>query len=265
MSKTICQIYGVLTVADAELCVELGAEFIGTVFREQAVFPHVMSPLQLKEFYDACPEGLTKVGLTHLDDIEDTLKLLDIYCPPVLHLIGDTENYITPDMILRIKAAHPEVRIMMAIAIDVRWTLERNKADVQAFIDKFAPVSDFFLLDTGKKPVGTPEESNDWKLADSVVKNDANIKAIVDGSLGATGATHDWNIDKYIVDNAPGVKVIIAGGLHAGNVADAIAVSHPFGVDTFTKTSYPKGTVGPDGTGKDPEKLRAFVEAVKNA
>ena len=238
MSKTICQIYGVLTVADAELCRDLGAEYIGMVFREDPVNNHTLTPEKLGEYYAACPPELTKVGLTHLDDIDHVLKMLDIYCPPVLHLIGDTENYITREMVQRIKAAHPDVKIMMAIAIDVSWTLEENKPEVQRFIDKFAPVSDYFLLDSGKK---------------------------ADGSLGATGATHSWQIDKYIVDNAPDVKVIIAGGLDASNVADAIRVSRPYGVDTFTRTSYPKGTTDENGNGKDPEKLRAFIEAVKNA
>lgn len=236
MSKTISQIYGVLTVEDAELCRDLGAEHIGVVYGDNVlVSDHQMTCRQLEEYYSKCPSELVKIGLSLSTDIEEILSDLDKFCPEVLHLSGDPK-YLPPETLARILDAHPDVKIMQAIPVDVSWKLADVKDDIYSFVKAYEPYSEYFLIDSVNSGKG----------------------------IGATGATHDWEIDKFIVDSTD-VKCIIAGGLDAENVADAIKASRPYGVDSFTRTSYPRGTKGPNGNGKDPEKLRAFVEAVKNA
>ena len=56
------------------------------------------------------------------------------------------------------------------------------------------------------------------------------------GDIGATGLTHDREIDRVIVESTK-VPCIIAGGLDADNVAEAIHVTHPYGVDSFSLTN----------------------------
>ncbi|HUA34907.1 MAG TPA: phosphoribosylanthranilate isomerase [Candidatus Binataceae bacterium] len=75
------------------------------------------------------------------------------------------------------------------------------------------------------------------------------------GAKGASGETHDWSICRTVVEQSR-IPVIIAGGLTAGNVAQAIAVVRPWGVDSFTHTDIP----GQRGR-KDPARVRAFVAA----
>jgi phosphoribosylanthranilate isomerase len=48
--------------------------------------------------------------------------------------------------------------------------------------------------------------------------------------------------------------VILSGGLKAENVAEAIAVARPYAVDTASGTESAPGR-------KDPERLRAFIDA----
>ena len=48
--------------------------------------------------------------------------------------------------------------------------------------------------------------------------------------LGGTGRVHDWEISRAIVERSP-VPVWLAGGLNSENVAKAIALVRPFGVD----------------------------------
>ena len=80
------------------------------------------------------------------------------------------------------------------------------------------------------------------------------------GGIGAAGVTHDWNIDAEIVRRST-IPVIIAGGLGPDNVAEAIALVKPFGVDTLTKTN-----IGDDrDQGKDIEKVRVFCANAKRA
>jgi phosphoribosylanthranilate isomerase len=52
------------------------------------------------------------------------------------------------------------------------------------------------------------------------------------------------------------VPLILSGGMTPENVADAIATVHPFAVDVASGTEASPGV-------KDPEKMKAFAEAVR--
>lgn len=72
-------------------------------------------------------------------------------------------------------------------------------------------------------------------------------------TLGGTGNTHDWEISREIVKNVS-IPVFLAGGLKATNVAQAIKIVKPFGVDVCS---------GVRTNGKlDIEKLRNFISAI---
>ncbi len=73
--------------------------------------------------------------------------------------------------------------------------------------------------------------------------------------LGGTGKTHDWSISSRIT-KAVSVPVFLAGGLNAGNVAEAIRVVQPFGLDLCSGVRT-NGLL-------DPLKLGAFYGAVEN-
>ncbi len=79
------------------------------------------------------------------------------------------------------------------------------------------------------------------------------------GAAGGTGTTFDWEKARGGVQ-AMGmiVPVIVAGGLTTLNVGDAIKMFQPFGVDVVSGVEARPGK-------KDPEKVRAFVRAVRNA
>jgi phosphoribosylanthranilate isomerase len=70
---------------------------------------------------------------------------------------------------------------------------------------------------------------------------------------GGTGETFDWSL---LTARRSRVPAILGGGLDAANVAQAIAAVHPFAVDSASGTEAAPGH-------KDPERLRAFVEAVR--
>jgi hypothetical protein len=72
----------------------------------------------------------------------------------------------------------------------------------------------------------------------------------------ALGVTHDWMVSARIV-SAVTILVILAGGLGPHNVAEAIAVVRPYGVDYSTKTDRA------NGTGKDLTGVWAFVWKAK--
>ena len=70
----------------------------------------------------------------------------------------------------------------------------------------------------------------------------------------ANGIPFDWKQGPWI----RGAKVIVAGGLDASNVAEAIRIAQPWGVDASSGLESAPGI-------KDPEKIRRFVAAAVEA
>jgi phosphoribosylanthranilate isomerase len=79
---------------------------------------------------------------------------------------------------------------------------------------------------------------------------------LLDSGAGS-GKTFDWQAARKQLGERQG-KFIVAGGLTPENVGDAIRTFRPWGVDVVT------GVEGEPGR-KDPEKLKAFVAAVRRA
>ena len=75
--------------------------------------------------------------------------------------------------------------------------------------------------------------------------------------LGGTGKTFEWSKSVPILENirARG-NVVAAGGLTPDNVSTALSILKPWGVDVVSGVEARLGK-------KDPEKVRAFVRAVR--
>jgi phosphoribosylanthranilate isomerase len=67
----------------------------------------------------------------------------------------------------------------------------------------------------------------------------------------SNGVSFDWSLARRAAE-----KVIIAGGLDASNVAGAIRIAKPWGVDASSKLETAPGV-------KDHDKVRAFVKAAR--
>ena len=86
------------------------------------------------------------------------------------------------------------------------------------------------------------------------------LDAAVPGAYGGTGTKLDWHalraeLDR-VGDRLP--PVILAGGLTPGNVAEAVKIVRPWGVDVAGGVESAPGI-------KDPAKVAAFVAAAKDA
>jgi phosphoribosylanthranilate isomerase len=81
------------------------------------------------------------------------------------------------------------------------------------------------------------------------------LDAHVPGKPGGTGETFNWEL---AARHAGDIPVVLSGGLDPDNVAQAIAVTHPFAVDSASGTEAAPGR-------KDPARLEAFFRAVEHA
>jgi phosphoribosylanthranilate isomerase len=75
------------------------------------------------------------------------------------------------------------------------------------------------------------------------------------GLWGGTGESFDWNL---LAGHRSQVPAIVAGGLRPENVAEAIAIAHPYAVDVASGVEAEAGR-------KDHAAMAAFFEATKTA
>jgi len=76
-----------------------------------------------------------------------------------------------------------------------------------------------------------------------------------EGVRGGTGETFDWHL--AVVAKTFG-RIILAGGLHPDNVAEAVKLVQPYGVDVAGGVEREKGI-------KDHAKLKKFISEVRGA
>jgi phosphoribosylanthranilate isomerase len=78
------------------------------------------------------------------------------------------------------------------------------------------------------------------------------------GTFGGTGKPFPWKFAPEFVRHHPRVTVILAGGLTPQNVAEAVRLVRPRGVDVTTGVEASPGR-------KNASQVRAFIEAVQKA
>jgi phosphoribosylanthranilate isomerase len=77
----------------------------------------------------------------------------------------------------------------------------------------------------------------------------------VEGSRGGTGVSFDWALAAHARRHG---RIIVAGGLRPENVAEAVRVARPYGVDASSGVESEPGK-------KDRAKMQAFVAAARGA
>jgi phosphoribosylanthranilate isomerase len=220
----IVQIYAATSVAEALALAELGVDQIGFVAGEYGEVHGELSFVQARHIAETLRGKATSSALTMSADSAEILRMAAAVQPDIIHISSDTEAVGVTALAQIRQALSKDILLMKAIHVSGPETIELAL--------RFAPVSDILLLDT--KVTGLP-------------------------GVGATGVVHDWQVSREIVKQVGDTaKVILAGGLASDNVAAAIRIVQPWGVDSNTRTNIPG-----DPAKKDMERVRAFVEQAK--
>ena len=223
-SFSIIQIYAFTNPEQACQAALDGVDQIGFVAGDYGLVPGELSFAQSRALVEALPPRAVPVALTMSTDVDEILRMARFVRPHIVHISTDMQAVDLQKM-QAVRAGLPEgVRLMKAISVT-------DESSIQAAL-YYAQACDLLLLDTKSRHIA---------------------------GIGVSGQTHDWQVSRRIVESVH-IPVILAGGLSAENVAEAMRVVAPYGVDSNTHTN-----LAGDLVSKDLQRVHAFVAAVRLA
>jgi phosphoribosylanthranilate isomerase len=239
---TWVKICGVTNLEDAQVAVEAGADAVGFVFYEKS--PRNIEADIAREIVAKLPERVEKVGVfvsgsgfrpvdiarqVSLTAIQNTLGSGPSADPSSEMMVAVAGFSRPPKLFLAFPAGWFFDSVSRVRGLATRFSHLRR--DAAARYPGYEGCLDTFFLDSGtlQKPGGTGR-AFDWEKATSIA--------------------HDMR--------EAGLKLVVAGGLTPANVAEAMRILKPWGVDVSSGVEAHPGK-------KDPEKVRAFISAVRRA
>jgi phosphoribosylanthranilate isomerase len=146
-------------------------------------------------------------------------------------MLGEIVAVVRPDMLQLHGSETPE----RVVAVRTRFGLPVMKA---------LPIEDRASLSS----IGLYANAADKIIFDARAPREATRP-------GGLGKSFDWRLLEGV---DPGIPFMLSGGLDVGNVADALSITRATGVDVSSGVERVPGE-------KDPEKIRAFVRAARQA
>jgi phosphoribosylanthranilate isomerase len=239
----IVQIYEIQKTGEAERCMELGVDHLGSVLLSAEGW---RDPV-LKDVIGLTRGTNTRNSLIPLfQDLELVFRALDYYRPHYVHfcesLTDGRGSVLGLDEFIgrqrAVKERFPDVGIIRSVPIPQNGL--RSRFPTLEIAGSLEPYSDLFLTDTwlGQEPVK--------------------------GYIGITGRTADWKIARDLVRQSS-IPVILAGGLSPENVYAGLSEVGPAGADSCTLTNRVDREGSPIRFNKDFHKVERFVREVRRA
>ena len=206
------------SIEEMHLAVDCGATALGFVSRMPSG-PGPIDETLIASIVPHVPAGIATFLLTSETTAPPIIEQQRRTGVNTLQLVDAVE----PGTYAALRAALPGVSIVQVIHVSDRDSVE-EAVGVSADVDAL-------LLDSGNPRLAVKE-------------------------LGGTGRVHDWMLSREIRSRVS-VPVYLAGGLNASNVAEAIAIVRPFGVDVCSGLRTGGALVR--------EKVEAYVQAITEA
>jgi phosphoribosylanthranilate isomerase len=225
---TWVKICGITNLEDALVAVDAGADAIGFVFYEKS--PRRLTAKAACAIAKMLPEHVDKVGVFAGDSLESAVGTAREA------RLDSLQSYVLSYRRRRLEeglVAHASGLngLRSYVALPINMFLGQGAKNIDEFLrPRPAGAFDRLFLDSGdsQQPGGTGQKF-DWQEA--------------------AEAVHQLNTNQ---------EVVIAGGLVPMNVAEAIEILKPWGVDVSSGVEAKPGK-------KDPDKVRAFIKAVREA
>ena len=206
-------------VEDALKAAELGADAVGFVF---APSKRQVTVAQVAAITRELPPGVERVGVFGAGSVEEIALAVEEAGLNAVQMHGGLDLPFADRLGRRLG---PSVEIIETM----HWNVEEDAASsAQVFMQMAA-----------------------------VAANPAKYRVLVDAKVGTvsggTGKTFNWGKARSVMTSQPELRVIVAGGLDPENVAEAIRVLQPWGVDVASGVEREPGR-------KDFDKLKRFIE-----
>jgi len=214
LKPPIIQMAGARSLDEALLAAKAGATHLGLPLRLDVHTPDV-DDRTARDIVAALPETLMPALITYQRRPEDVVELCAKLGVRVVQLHGD----ISIEELAELRRLAPELAVIKSLIV--------GQASQDALLERMracAPLVHAFITDTFDPSTG---------------------------ASGATGRTHDWSVSRALAAASPR-PLILAGGLDPENVARAVNVVQPAGVDAHTGLEDASGA-------KDFEKMKAFA------
>jgi phosphoribosylanthranilate isomerase len=209
----------VCSLEEALFCREVGVQALGFTLELPSGIHDGLTNERARSIIRQLPRDVMPVLITYLDTAADAARLVEWLAVPAIQFHGE----ITDDEVRLFRRRCPAVRTIGRITVSGPDALEKTSRFEQ-------PLWDAVILDSFDP---------------------------TSGAVGATGLTHNWSLSARIVRRSR-VPVILAGGLNHENVAEAIAIVRPQGVDAHS------GVEDQDGS-RNFGKIEAFAKAALEA
>jgi phosphoribosylanthranilate isomerase len=236
---TWVKICGMTNLEDALVAVDAGTDAVGFVFYEKS--PRYVTVETVREIVGKLPESVEKIGVCvsgeavdPFDALRTGLTGVQTYPSAGGSTAGNSLKAVS------VSSLRPRTRFLQALPMNLfgkdEGEAEKTAAD---------------LANCGKALAEFSSHSEG--LLDTFVLDSGDLR-----QPGGTGKVFDWKRAVPMVEamRQGGLKLVVAGGLRSDNVGEAMGILHPWGVDVVSGVEASPGK-------KDPEKVRAFVRAVR--
>ena len=233
---TWIKICGITNLEDALTAVDAGADALGFVFYEKS--PRYVDPETARLIIGKLPEGIAKVGV-----------FVESYPKNLVRLVSNARLTATQLHLGFGPSFNDTAYGSGAPRFDRYWSLPaamfaESEDAARGLISTCGKLDEAVRSHWGRDgPDGPPP----------IIVLDAGTPQ----QPGGTGTAFDWHRAAPIVKKmGQTIRIVVAGGLTPSNVAEAMHVLEPWGVDVSSGVEVRPGK-------KDPHKVRAFVAAVR--
>ena len=226
---TWIKICGITSLEDAQLAIEAGADAIGFVFYEKS--PRYVEAERVRQIIAQLPENIEKVGVFVSEAGEEgrivRMAMQAGMSGVQIHFAGSETKARPFNGVSSSAGMKQYLALPVKYFFDEPGLVENSVMEMEKIQSKIAGV----FLDSG-----TPDVP------------------------GGTGKVFDWKKAITIAEaiKTSGLNLVVAGGLNPLNVNEAMRTLKPWGVDVSSGVEAGLGK-------KDPEKVRAFIAAARQA
>jgi phosphoribosylanthranilate isomerase len=212
---------------DSLLCVDAGADALGFILAESA---RRVTAEQVGAITSHLPASVEKIGVFYTNDFDEITQAMKVAGLTGAQLHGGYD----PALVERLRKHLGDSGDRISILQTMHWRTGVSAAEQAEIFAKTAAAIDAQGMVSAL-------------LVDSKTST----------ASGGTGVAFSWE-DSASVLHTVRTRVVVAGGLRPENVAEAIRILHPWGVDVASSVEAAKGK-------KDAAKVRAFVKNAKAA